>query len=76
MVLLERTPDFLPALGPAAVALAATTSAALLVSSAPRLRTMLGRAAPRSDPVTGTCTAVDCSRSGSSSLYDCAGAAS
>ena len=46
MVLLERTPDFMPALGPAAVALAAVASAALLVASTPRLRTTLGRAAP------------------------------
>ncbi len=46
MVLLERTPDFVPALGPAAVALAAAASAVLLVASAPRLQTTLRRAAP------------------------------
>ncbi len=46
MVLLERTPDFLPALGPAAVALAAVASAVLLVASTPQMRATLGRAAP------------------------------
>jgi 4-amino-4-deoxy-L-arabinose transferase-like glycosyltransferase len=46
MVLLERTPDFLPALGPVAVALAAVASAVLLAASAPQLRATLGRAAP------------------------------
>ena len=46
MTLLERTPDFLPALGPAAVALAAVASAVLLVASVPQLRTTVGRAAP------------------------------